>query len=151
VDDILHMVLIFLIFIIASCNIALLLYMIHIHIKQSKERLTQERYIANINTNIDQTIPAILELIINDCFTDYQLMILIPKNELYITDEREKEIRHDLISKVAERLSKESLDRLSLFYNIRNIDKIIADKIYIIVMNYVISHNRVIPSPEKEQ
>ena len=34
-----------------------------------------------------------------------------------------------------------SLDKLSLRYNVNNIDRIIADKVYIVVTNYVVEHN----------
>lgn len=107
------------------------------------------KYEINTRSTIDSSIPAILDLIIDDCFTDYQVMILIPKNELYISDQREKEIRNDLVCKVVERLSDEAIEKISQFYNVKNIDKIIGDKIYITVMNYVVNHNKMITAQEK--
>ena len=59
-------------------------------------------------------------------------------------DEREKEIRNDLVQKVVDRISPMALDKISLFYNVHKIDEIIADKVYITVMNYVVSHNDLI-------
>lgn len=114
-----------------------------------KELLELGRYSTNVQAMIDDNIPKILEAIINDAFRDYQIMNLIPRGELYITDEREKEIRSDLIDKVVIRLSPMALDKISLFYNVHQIDAIIADKVYITVMNYVVDHNSVIS--EKEQ
>lgn len=114
-----------------------------------KELLELGRYSTNVQAMIDDNIPGILEAIINDAFRDYQIMNLIPRGELYITDEREKEIRSDLIDKVVIRLSPMALDKISLFYNVHQIDAIIADKVYITVMNYVVDHNSVIS--EKEQ
>ena len=114
-----------------------------------KELLELGRYSTNVQAMIDDNIPKILEAIINDAFRDYQIMNLIPRGELYITDEREKEIRSDLIDKVVTRLSPMALDKISLFYNVHQIDAIIADKVYITVMNYVVDHNSVIS--EKEQ
>ena len=114
-----------------------------------KELLELGRYSTNVQAIIDDNIPKILEAIINDAFRDYQIMNLIPRGELYITDEREKEIRSDLIDKVVTRLSPMALDKISLFYNVHQIDAIIADKVYITVMNYVVDHNSVIS--EKEQ
>lgn len=114
-----------------------------------KELLELGRYSTNVQAMIDDNIPRILEAIINDAFRDYQIMNLIPRGELYITDEREKEIRSDLIDKVVTRLSPMALDKISLFYNVHQIDVIIADKVYITVMNYVVDHNSVIS--EKEQ
>ena len=68
-------------------------------------------------------------------------MILIPKREMYISDEREQEILSDLAAKVAERISPNLIERLSQFYNPNSIDKIIADKISIAVSNYIINNN----------
>lgn len=110
--------------------------------KKSKEAiLRMQEYSTNINALIDDSIPRLLESVITECFNDYQILVLIPKNENYITDEREKEIRDDLVMKVSERLSPMMLDKLSLWYNPVNIGSVIADRIYILVMNYVVEHN----------
>lgn len=101
------------------------------------------QYQVNVQAVIDETIPAILNSVIEECFDDYKLLVLFPKNEGYINDTREKEIRSDLVRKVTERLSPMALDKLSLYYNIKNIDIILADKIYITVLNYVIEHNSI--------
>lgn len=102
------------------------------------------RYSTNVQAIIDKNIPNLLDEIIEDCFRDYEIMVLIPRNEMYITDEREKEIRNDLVQKVVDRISPMALDKISLFYNVHKIDEIIADKVYITVMNYVVSHNDLI-------
>lgn len=99
------------------------------------------RYTANIQATIDSSIPKILDALIEDCFRDYQIKVLVPMQEMFITDEREKKIREDLVDIVTDRLSPVTLDKIGLFYNIREIDKIIADKIYITVMNYRVDHN----------
>ena len=120
------------------------------NVKHQRELLELGRYSSNIQAIIDSSIPKILESIINDAFQDYQIMTLIPRQELYINSEREKEIRKDLVEKVVTRISPMALDKVSLFYNIHQIDEIIADKVYIIVMNYVVEHNRVVSSESKE-
>ena len=116
-----------------------------IYFKQAKERdaavLRMNEYAINVQAIIDDSIPEILNGIIDECFTDYKLLVLFPKNEAYLTEEREREIRQDLAAKVTERLSPMAIDKLSLRYNVANIGAIIADKIYIVVMNYVIEHN----------
>ena len=118
--------------------------------RHQKELLELGRYSTNVQAMIDSSIPQILEFIINDAFQDYQIMTLIPRNELYITDEREKEIRHDLVEKVVNRMSPMALDKISLFYNVHKIDEIIADKVYITVMNYVVQHNEFIAKSDKK-
>lgn len=136
---------------ILAIGVTIILYLFHIgNKKHQKELLELGRYSTNVQAVIDDSIPQILEFIINDAFQDYQIMVLIPKNELYITDEREKEIRRDLVEKVVNRMSPMALDKISLFYNVHKIDEIIADKVYITVMNYVVQHNELITSSTKK-
>ena len=99
------------------------------------------RYTTNVQATIDLSVPQLLDALIEDCFKDYQIKVLVPMQEMFISDEREKKIREDLVEIVADRLSPATLDKISLFYNVREIDKIIADKIYITVMNYRVEHN----------
>lgn len=132
-------------FAVLAIAIVIMLVLFYRHVKQHQRQLLElARYSTNVQAIIDSSIPQILDTIITDAFQDYQIMELFPRNEPYITDDREKEIRSGLIEKVANRLSPMALDKISLFYNIHKIDEIIADKVYIIVMNYVIEHNRLI-------
>lgn len=106
-------------------------------------------YQINTAAKIDQSIPELLELIINESFRDYQIMNLDNLNEYYINSDREAQIRKELVTLVTNRISNASLDKLSLFYNLENIANILADKIYIVVMDYVVSHNTSIPDQMK--
>ncbi len=106
--------------------------------------LNVEVYRVNVSAVIDQTIPDLLTTIILECFNDYRIMCLVTRDEPFINDVREAEIRSDLVAKVSERLSDATLDKLSLYYNRENIANIIADKIYITVMNYAVEHNAVL-------
>lgn len=99
-------------------------------------------YQIHVQATIDESIPEVLDLVIRESFNDYQLKSLYPLNEGYINSDREAEIRGELIELVSSRISNAALDKISLFYNITNIADVIADKIYIAVMNYVIEHNR---------
>ena len=107
---------------------------------QSSERLT--RYQINVSSQIDGSIPQILDLIINDCFDDYKVKFLVPLNLGHINSEEEDNIRRGLAEMVTARISNNTLEKLSVFYNIANIADIIADKIYINVMAYVVEHNK---------
>ena len=82
-----------------------------------------------------------MHLIIKESFDDYKVKSLLPLQEGIINSAREEEIRNTLVSIVSTRISSAALDKLSLFYNRNNIASIIADKIYITVMNYVVDHN----------
>lgn len=113
-------------------------------IETSRHRKRVEQltlYQINVTSQIDSSIPEILDLIIQESFNDYQVKSLLALEEGYINTDREAEIRKDLVAMVTKRISNAALDKISLFYNIANIADIIADKIYIIVMNYAISHN----------
>lgn len=137
------------IFLIGSLVVIILFY--RSNRKHQAQLMELGRYSTNVQAVIDKNIPELLNDIIDDCFRDYEIMVLIPKNELYITDEREKEIRSDLVQKVVDRLSPMALDKISLFYNVHRIDEIIADKVYITVMNYVFTHNNVISGSSQEK
>lgn len=100
------------------------------------------KYQIDISAPIDKSIPEILDLVIMDCFNDYKIKFLEPIEQGHITAEREAEIRADLVVIITGRISEATLNKLSLFYNINSIADILADKIYICVMNYVIEHNK---------
>lgn len=100
------------------------------------------------NAEITDKITKVLELVIQDCFSDYQILRLIPLNEDYITEDREQEIRRDLVDMVSTRISPYTLEKLSLIYNPAHIAEVISDKIYITVMEYVLSVN--MPYNEEE-
>lgn len=135
---------IILIFAIILATVALYLNYKH---KKTIERLT--KYSVNVSAIIDDTVPLLLEKFIDHCFDDYKVMKLIPLNEGYITDEREKSIRNDLVEIVINRISPNMIDKLSLYYNDKNIAAVLSDKIYIVVMNYVVDHNRIMGKNSK--
>ena len=60
----------------------------------------------------------------------------------YIDSDKEDDIRRGLAEMVTSRISNNALEKLSQFYNIANIADIIADKIYITGMSYVVDHNK---------
>lgn len=124
--------------VIATALTAIIVHQNSVH---RKKLLELTRYQINVTSSIDATIPEILDLIIQESFSDYKIKFLIPLNEGYINNDREAEIRKDLVSMVTTRISNAALAKLSLFYNIENIAEVIADKIYILIMNYVIEHN----------
>lgn len=87
------------------------------------------------------SIPAILEAFISECFDDYKVMVLLPRQESYITEKREKEIRDELVAKVTRRMSSAFKDKMYLYYGKSRFDEVLADKIYITVVDYVYRSN----------
>lgn len=126
---------------LALFAVVVAIYAIRTNSKDKQRLIEASTSTVNKQAVIDETIPRILDLIITECFEDYKLLVLIPKNEFHINDKREAEIRRDLAEKVETRLSPVAVDKLSLYYNINNLDKIIGEKIYISVMSYVIEVN----------
>lgn len=120
---------------------ALVCYMVYLNNKYKTKVLEKSAYSINIQSVIDESIPQILDVIINECFEYYKILVLIPRQEYYISDERETQIREDLAKRVAERISPVTIDKLSLYYNVDNLSDVIGEKIYVTVMNYVIEVN----------
>jgi len=130
------MVGVFLLTMIALATVVILLNNKH---RKKLEEITL--YNINVNSQIDKSIPELLDIIISECFKDYRIKHLEPMEEGYIKEDREIEIRNDVVKIVSARISSASLDKISLFYNIENIAEVLADKIYIQVMDYVVEHN----------
>lgn len=111
------------------------------NIRYKKKLLDMSIYQINTSAQIDGSIPEILSLVIDECFNDYKVKELLSIESEYINSEKEAEIRRGLTDMVTHRISNAALDKLSLFYNITDIAEILADKIYITVMNFAIAHN----------
>ena len=136
---------------ICVCLLCLTIIAIYIIYSTNRHRKRLEElteYNIHTTANIDMSIPEILNLIIQDSFTDYKIKTLMPLEEGYINSTREDQIRAALVEMVSNRISNAALDKLSLFYNIQNIAAIMADKIYITVMQYVIEHNATVTNQQ---
>lgn len=112
--------------------------------KKILEELT--RYQIDVSANINEEIPALLESILKDSFDDYRIMYLEPSDQGYINSEREIEIRKEFSTFVGDRISEATMNKLSLFYNYNSIPAVIADKVCIMIMDYVIKHNNLLNS-----
>ena len=86
-----------------------------------------------------------LQKFIEDCFDDYMVNNLIPDrdgNIIYVDDEKEIKIRNELSKIVSSRLPPVLLERLSFYYNSRELGNVIAEKIYFVVMDYAIQSRK---------
>lgn len=128
-------VLVVLAFLVLGTTCVILFYVLY----NRRLRLKELEVISTVD--IDDKVMAVLDLIISDCFKDYQILRLIPLQELFITEAREDEIRRDMVDMVTIRISPYTLEKLSLVYNPAHIAEVISDKIYIVVMNYVLNVN----------
>lgn len=120
-----------------------------------KALLALKRYEINVSTfPFGDNIVEILNEFIEECFQEYKITHLVPNHDgtpVYVTDEREKEIREDLVQIVSSRLSPILLERLSLYYRADQIGSVIADKIYLTVMNYAIESRQVLEMTNAEK
>lgn len=83
----------------------------------------------------------ILDDIIDDEFTQYQIMHLAHQPDLYINPDMQKKIISEILESVLLKISDDLLDRLSLYYKKEYLGDIIFNKIKLVVINYTIEVN----------
>ena len=83
----------------------------------------------------------ILDKVIDDIFTSYQIMKLSHKENLYITDKLQAEIIKDIYTEVYTALSDDVFNNLSLIYKKEYIEDLLVKKVQMVVMNYTIAVN----------
>lgn len=84
-----------------------------------------------------------LDFIIQDYIDYYVAIEFTPKQLNYINNKMEKEIMDKVTAIVSERISPTLYSQLSLIYDSSQIGKVIGEKIYIKVLEYVIQFNAV--------
>lgn len=125
-------VLLFIIF----CGVTLWLYC-----RYKNKLAALKEYEININATINESIPALLDMIVEECFNEYIVLNVAYKNIDYINSEIEQEIMKGVGEMVSQRISSALLSKFSLYYNLKAISNIISGKIYLMVMDYVIETN----------
>lgn len=100
------------------------------------------RYNIILNVKISEEDIKILDIIINNSFEEYLILNEIYKDVDYITSEHENKICKELTNIVGKRISESLFERLSLYYNKKELPYIISNRIYLVVMNYTMSHNK---------
>ena len=126
-----------------------LICVIHNMRKSVNDNVKTEYYKCNVNATIDETIPKILDLYVQNIFNDYQAKYLAAEIKQYITPEQEQKILKEMGNLCAERFSPSMADKLSLFWNYNEIGAVIADKVYLTVAAYVAQNNAVYPQEQK--
>ena len=100
-------------------------------------------------SKIDQTIPEHLDRVILEAFEEYMVLNEAYKKVDYINKEMETRILHGVSEYVDKRMSSLFYSKLTMYYNEEFISQIIANKIYILVMNNSIQNNQI--RDEEEQ
>ena len=125
--------------------IVLILYICTIVVFEVNKRSSNKlmEYKINVETDINESIPELLETIVSECFNEYIVLNVEYKDIQYLDSEMESKIAKDVGRMVSERLSPALLSKMSLYYNIASISNIISEKIYILVLDYSIKKNQI--------
>lgn len=101
-----------------------------------------------LKTPINHSIVELLDEFIEQCFSDYIILNTEYIKDNYISDIEEMRIVNSLVDIVSSRISTTMYKQLSVYYNEQAIPVIISNKIYQVVMNYVITTNATKEIPE---
>lgn len=100
-------------------------------------------YKLNLDADSDDAIFEILDKIISESFDDYIILNVEYFKYDTINAELEKQICKDVSHKVVERISPALMAKLSIVYNMKNFNNILADKIYIRTIGYSLAKNKI--------
>lgn len=119
------------------------LIFIHLWDKNKKESNRISEYTTNINSEVSESIPELIEGLIIDCFQDYIVLNVEYQQINYIDDTLESKITKEVGALVAQRISPALLSKISTYYSLKEIGSIISDKVYLTVLNYVLEKNSI--------
>jgi hypothetical protein len=83
-----------------------------------------------------------LDKLIQDTLTEYILLNRAYEKTIYINSDEENKIRSEVSDMVVTRLSPTLKNKLALYYNEYSISYILANKIYMAVLAYVLQNNK---------
>lgn len=101
--------------------------------------MQEQYYLSSMDVKVEDL--DILDKIIDQEFTRYQILKLGHIENLYIKEDMQYQIIHDLSKTVMENISDNLKNKLSLIYKKEYIDDIIVQKIQYVVMQFVIDIN----------
>lgn len=107
-----------------------------------KEKNNIRAFEVNVTTPNDNEALDALNKLIDDSLSDWIILNRGYKENEYINSEEEKNITKAIGELVNSRVSPILLDKLSFYYSTESLPEVIATKVYIKVLNYVITINR---------
>lgn len=108
-----------------------------------KQRFKLEKYKISVELDLSRENKNVLDEIIAECFREY-ILLNVEFKKCTITAEMEQDITKAVCATVVDTISETMLNKIGLFYNVNNLNSIIANKVYLLTMDYSISKN----SPE---
>lgn len=107
-----------------------------------KEKNNIKLFEVNVTTPNDNEAIESLNKLIDDALSDWVILNRGYKQDEYINSEEEKRITKAICELVNSRISSVLLDKLSFYYASESMPEVIATKVYIKVLNYVITVNK---------
>lgn len=107
-----------------------------------KEKNNIKSFEVNVTTPNDNEAIESLNRLIDDALSDWIILNRGYKQDDYINSEEEKRITKAIGELVNSRISPILLDKLSFYYSSESLPEVIATKVYIKVLNYVIAVNK---------
>lgn len=121
-------------FFITSCGVVgIICCLLNKSINVDKDKYFLTRNFNNVTDQLDD--------IIRECMTEY-LVLNNYGGESYITSDQETKLRTEVAALVSSRISSNLINKLSTKYNESSVYQIIATRINMTVMQYVIQNNK---------
>lgn len=119
-------------------------YHLIIRLKQKKRDLNLREYELNISSSMEEDIFGLLDKVIQEAFNEYTVLNIEYHEDItYIDAELEKIITQEVAHKVIDRISPALISKISLVYNIANLDKLLSERTYLCTLHYVLSKNAI--------
>lgn len=94
-----------------------------------------------INKNTFDSTMDLVDEIITDVFTRYTIMNTELKDDLYMNEEMINEMMFNVLKEAYTSISPQLLNKLNSIYNREYVDDVIAKKVQMLTMSYVIQTN----------
>lgn len=105
-----------------------------------KQKPKLEKYRIDIDVDLSKENKNVLDDLIGDCFQEYIMMNVDFKDGAITSDEEETIVRN-VCKNVLDNMSETMIHKIGLFYNTGNLNHIISNKVYLLMMDYSIYRN----------
>ena len=94
-----------------------------------------------INKDTFDTTMTLVDKILEDIFVRYTIMNTESKDDLYMNEEMINKMMFEVLKEAYATISPQIMNKLTIIYNSSYVDDMIAKKVQLLTMNYVISVN----------
>lgn len=112
------------------------------HKKKNDEKINKlTEYSINVSTVVDENTPDLINLIIEDCWTEHLAMNPKILDSDFIREESETDLIKEVSEMVIRRMSPVIVSKLSTFYNVNQLPDIITRKTYLHISSFTANFN----------